>query len=155
MHSLSRALVLLVVFYASIFAFARQETSAGRIVAYDKPLACLNGNVYRSIIIRVENPKKVGSQFIRVDFSHPCDETPKWFKAKSQPQKFHLIRDKESDEVLKEFFDCVDESSTNHLAKPCPWQIWEYVPGAELVSLPFGQRIPCYRSVNLPLAPVV
>jgi len=153
MHSLPRVLVLHVVFYASIFAFARHETVAGRIVAYDKPLACLNGNAYRSVVIRVENPKKVGSEFIRVEFSHPCDETPKWLGTRSPIQKFRLIREKERDEELKEFLDC--EDLTSHVTKRCPRPIWEHVPGAERESLPFGQRLPCYRSEDLPLAPVV
>jgi len=33
--------------------------------------------------------------------------------------------------------------------------IWKYLPGEEGEKLPFGQVVPCYRSVDLPLVPVV
>jgi hypothetical protein len=155
MHLSPRVLVLLVVFYAGIVAFGGQDTVAGRVVVYDRPLTCLNGNAYRSIIVRVEDPKRVGSKFIRVEFSHPCDKVPEWLRAKSRIQNFHLIRESERDEELKEFLDLVDESSINHVAKGPSVAIWEHVPGAEREGLPFGQRLPCYRFKDLPPVPVV
>jgi hypothetical protein len=72
--------------------------------------------------------------------------------ASSKPsvQDFRLRREQDADSVLREFFDCGKSSA------PCPqWPIWKRVPGAEQETLPFGQVVPNYRSVDLPLAPVV
>jgi hypothetical protein len=126
----------------------RPETMLGRVVAYSTSPACLNGNGYWSILIRVQQPKDSRSEFIRVDFSLPCDKSSKWISANSSIQKFHLFRQKDCDAALAEFMDTAPKLST---AIP----IWKRPPGAEHDSLPFGQVVPCYRSADLPLAPVV
>ena len=101
-HLVARVLVFLGIVYTSIFAFSTptpaKEIVSGRIVAYAGPLTCLNENAYWSMVIRVQSPKEDASQFIRVQFSLPCGDEPQWLKAKSSIQKFHLIREKESDE---------------------------------------------------------
>jgi hypothetical protein len=155
MRPVPRSPLLLVVLIASTFACAKQQTVSGHIVAYDTPLVCLNGNVYQTIIIRVEHPKKVGSEFILAEFSHPCDAAPKWLSARSRIQEFRLIREEEKDGALKEFMDCVDESGAKHPTGLCSIPIWKPTSGAEKESLPFGRRLPCYRFADLPLVPVV
>ena len=130
---------------------------SGRIVAYSdvEPLACLNGNAYWSMIIHVQNAKDAQAEFVRVRFSLPCGETPKWLSARQSERRFRLIRDKDSDEVLDEFVNFV-EQSTGAKAKPAQsLPIWKYPPGAEKEKLPFGRVVPAYQSVDLPLAPVV
>jgi len=127
----------------------RHETILGRVVAYSTFPACLNGNGYWSMVIRVQRPKDIRSNFIRVDFSLPCDKSPEWVSARPSLQKFRLYRQKDCDAVLLEFMD--EEAKQQHLAIP----IWKYLPGAEHDTLPFGQVVPCYRSVDLPLIPVI
>ena len=126
----------------------RPETKLGRIVAYSTSPACLNGNGYWSMLIRVQQPKDIRSEFIRVDFSLPCDKSPEWVSAKPSIQKFRLFRQKDRDAELAEFMETVPKQDT---AIP----IWKHPPGTEHDSLPFGQVVPCYRSADLPLAPVV
>jgi len=155
-----RLLVFLVVLWTSVSAFSaphtRVESISGRIVAYANPLTCLNGNAYWSMIIHVQDPGGILSEFIQVPFSLPCGAAPEWLTAKSSFQKFRLIREKDSDSVLKEFMECGGDSPSGHAAQPCPpMPIWKRVPDAERDKLPFGQRVPCYHSVDLPLAPVV
>ena len=126
----------------------RRETILGRVVAYSSSPACLNGHGYWSMVIRVQQPKDNRSEFIRVDFSLPCDKSPEWVSAKPSIQKFHLFRQKDCDAILEEF---MDTEPKQHSAIP----IWRHPPGAELDTLPFGQPVPCYRSIDLPLIPVV
>ena len=103
-----------------------------------------------------QNPKKVGSEFVSVQFSHPCAGIPKWLKTSSSIQEFHLIRQRESDAKLKEFWDCADQSLREEERQGCPpLNRWKRIPGAEQESLPFGQIIPGYRSADLPLVPVL
>lgn len=126
-------------------------------MAYSNGLACLNGNAYWSMLIHVDgHPRDVPSQFIEVRFSLPCDKSPEWITRKSSLQKFRLTRDQDSDAVLKEFMDCRTESPSGHAPEPCPQiALWKRVPGSEAEKLPFGQRVPTYRSADLPLAPLV
>jgi hypothetical protein len=109
------------------------------------------------LVIHVQDhATDVPSQFVEVRFSLPCNTAPEWITHKPSPQKFRLTRDQGSDAVLKEFMDCCAESPSGHTSEPCPQiAMWKRVPGAEVDKLPFGQRVPSYRSVDLPLAPVV
>jgi hypothetical protein len=159
-HSMLKLLVFLAVFCTSISAVsaprARVESISGRIVAYASPVTCLNGNAYWSMVVHVQEPNAIPSEFVQVHFSLPCGESPDWLIAKSSIQKFRLIREKDSDSVLKEFMECSSESPSGHAAQPCaPMPIWKRVPDAARDRLPFGQRVPSYRSADLPLAPVV
>lgn len=149
-----RSVLLILFFTSATFAAAsaphpQHETISGRVVAYSAPLTCLNGNGYWSMVIRVQRTKDVSSDFIRVDFSLPCGKSPRWESAKPSIQKFRLVRHKDCDGVLKRFFDAPPKQG---LSIP----IWEYPPGTEgIAGLPFGQVLPCYRSVDLPLVPAV
>lgn len=135
----------------------RIETVTGKIVAYSNGLACLNGNSYWSILIQVQDhAPDVLSQFVEVRFSLPCNKSPEWITRKSFPRKFRLTRDHDTDAVLREFMDCGTEPPSGHTSGPCPnVAMWKRVPGAELEKLPFGQRVPSYRSADLPLVPLV
>jgi hypothetical protein len=124
------------------------ETVSGQVVAYSRALSCLNGNGYWSMVIRVQQPKSGQSKFIRVDFSLPCEKSPEWVSTKTTIQKFHLCRQKDCDVVLS---GSVDEEHTKNPTIP----MWKYTPGTGHEALPFGQVLPCYRSINLPLVPVV
>ena len=125
------------------------ETRSGRVVAYSSnSLACLNGNAYWSILISAEQPKDPHSRLIRVDFSLPCDKSPEWVSTKPSIQEFRLIREKNCDAVLP---GTMEGDPKQHST----WPIWYYPPGAEHDVLPFGEELPCYRSVGLPLVPLV
>jgi hypothetical protein len=100
------------------------------------------------MVIRVQRTKDIHWEFIRVDFSLPCDKFPEWTSAKPVVQKFRLFRQKDCDEALVE---STDNGAKESLALP----IWKYPPGVERGALPFGQVLPCYRSVDLPLIPIV
>jgi len=145
--------VLLILYFTCISISAlsaprpKGETISGRVAAYSTTPACLNGNGYWSMVIRVKR-SNLGPEFIRVDFSLPCDKFPEWVSAKPPIQKFRLYRHKDCDAVLE---GSMDEEPKQKLAMP----IWKYPPGTEHDVLPFGQVVPCYRSADLPLAPVV
>jgi hypothetical protein len=126
----------------------RRETVVGRVVAYSSSPACLNGNGCWSMVIRVQRSNGNRSEFIRVDFSLPCDKSPEWVTAKPSIQKFRLLRQKDCDAVLEKSMDTEPKELS---VSP----IWRHPPGEELDSLPFGEVIPCYRSIDLPLIPVV
>lgn len=126
----------------------KHETMTGRVVAYSDGLVCLNGNAYWSMVIRVQKPKNARSQFIRVDFTLPCDKSPQWASAKGPIQKFHLARRQDCDEVLG---GSIAGEPNPNLVLP----IWNHPPGTENETLPFGQVLPCYRSLDLPFVPVV
>lgn len=136
---------------------SKVETVAGRIVAYSDGLMCLNGSAYWSILIHVENQSPdISPQFVEVRFSLPCDKSPEWLTRKSHLRKFRVKRDEEADSVLKEFMDCGPEPPSAGAPETClNVPIWKRVPGAEPAKLPFGQRVPSYLSVDLPLVPVV
>jgi hypothetical protein len=161
MRLLAKVFLLMGILISAGLAFSepssRIETIAGRIVAFSNGLTCLNGNAYWSILIHVQDrATDVQSHLIEVRFSLPCDRSPEWINRKSSLQKFRLTRDREADSVLKEFIDCAAESRSGHMPEPCPHApIWKRVPSAEDEKLPFGQRVPSYRSVDLPLTPVV
>jgi hypothetical protein len=123
-------------------------TISGRVAAYSGALACLNGNGYWSIIIRVQHPKNSQTEFVRVDFSLPCDKSPDWVSAKPPIQTFHLFRQKDCDTVLS---GTVTTEPKLDSAMP----IWSYPPDTEHTVLPFGQVVPCYHSIDLPLTPVL
>lgn len=127
------------------------ETITGRIVAYSNVMMCLNGNAYWSILIHVKSgQKETTTDFITVDFTTPCGDLPDWLKGKSSYRKFRLIRNQELDATLTEFMDCKNTSGS------CPHVgIWKRVPETDDYSLPFGKRIPAYRSKDLPLVPVL
>src|SRR6202035_2004873 len=66
--------------------------------------------------------------------------------ANAPVQKFRLFRQDDCDGVLSEFMDTEPKKTS---AIP----IWKHPLGAEHEILPFGKIVPCYRSVDLPLAP--
>ena len=161
MRPLARVLLSLGILISTSPAFSepssKVETVTGRIVAYADGLTCLNGNAYWSMLIHVQDhAPNIPSQFVEVRFSLPCDKSPEWLIGKSYLQKFRLKRDQGADSVLKEFMDCGPESPNGGARQPClHLPIWRRVPGAEPGTLPFGQRVPSYLSVDLPLAPLV
>ena len=126
----------------------RQETILGQAVAYSVFPVCTNGNWYWSMVIHVERPKDIRSTFIRVDFSLPCDKSPEWVSAKPSVQKFHLYRQKDCDGVLQQFMNVEPKQSIDT-------PNWKHPPGTENESLPFGQIVPCYHSIDLPLRPIL
>lgn len=135
-------------------AWSHPRTSkvSGRVVAYSSLTpVCLNNNGYWSIVIRVQKPKRMSSKFIRVDFSLPCAKTPEWVtQTESSMQQFQLIRDNSCDAVLEQSTPFEDEHG-QHVWAPS----WRRPTGAEHDALPFGLVLPCYRSTDLPLSPVL
>ena len=117
----------------------------------------MNGSAYWSMLIHVQDhAPDIPSEFVEVRFSLPCDKQPEWLNRKSPLRKFRLRRDQDADSVLKEFMDCGPEPPSGGAREPCLHvAMWKHVPGAEPATLPFGQRVPSYLSVDLPLAPVL
>jgi hypothetical protein len=131
-----------------------RENVSGRIIAYEtslSSLACVNGNWYSSIIIRIERPEHAHPEFIQVPFSTPCDKSLDWLPAKSSVEKFRLYRQQDCDSVLEEFAQLADGVPKRTQDLPN----WRFLPGTENDKLPFGQVVPCYRSEDLPLEPVL
>jgi hypothetical protein len=140
--------LILVSIFSSSASSPPRENISGRVIAYSSPLACLNGNADWSMVIRAQPTKNIQNEFIRVDFTLPCGKSPEWISSKPSVQKFRLVRRKECDAALA--------GSANEGPKESPvFPSWTYLPGAEHDSLPFGQVLPCYRSLDLPLVPVV
>jgi len=142
----------------------RAETISGLVVAYSNfPPACMNGNVYWSMVIRVQQRNDVDTQFIRVNFSIPCSgPPPRWISTKAAVHKFHVIRDESRDTVLTEFVDvAAGESRAGNLkrerSEPRTGKIslWQPSSGNESITLPFGQVLPSYRLADVPLAPLI
>jgi hypothetical protein len=153
---MAAALVLLGTVNSPNFVFSettsKVEKIRGRIVAYSSDPACLNGNGYWSMLIRVQD-RKTGTlpRFVQVQFSPPCSKHLEWLGHRPFVQKFRLRRRQDADSVLKEFYDCAPES-----AEKCrQLRMWRPLPGMEDEKLPFGQQVPGYRAMDLPLAPVV
>jgi len=139
------------------------EVVSGRIIAYSLTLACLNGNSYWSMVIRVEPYKKLPARFVRVNFSLPCDKTAESVLINPSTQKFHLIRQNSLDSVLEEFIvlkiEIIDDLQkinegieSNEISKI---PVWHYLPGNERFSLPFREVLPCYYSVEYPSLPLL
>ena len=124
------------------------QTISGRVVAYSVSPACLNGNGYWSVLIHVGQPKNLNSQLIRVDFSLPCDKSPEWISTSPLVKSFRLVRDKNADAILS---GCLQEDCQRNQSLP----IWKRPEAGTHDALPFGQSLPSYRSVDLPLTPVV
>jgi hypothetical protein len=139
----------------SLPAAARPEVISGRVVAFSGALLCMNGNGYWSTLIRVQHPKDSSAEFIRVDFSLPCEESPRWFPTEPLVQKFRLIRDKQSDSVLQELMGSEDVTTGKKFDADPSLPIWKCLPGAENEKLPFGQMVQGYRSKDWPLMPVL
>jgi hypothetical protein len=139
-----RVLFILCVTYAYISGLPvlgqHYDPVSGRVVAYSGALTCLNGNGYWSMVIRIQKPENGHPKFIRVDFSLPCEKSPEW-STKPAIQKFHLFRQKDGDAVLAR---SVDEEPTQNPTMP----MWKYTTGTEHEALPFGQAVPCYRSIE-------
>jgi hypothetical protein len=158
---LANVFLLMGILTSTCLAFSEHsskiETMAGRIVAYSNGLMCLNGNAYWSMLIHIQDhATDVPSQFVEVQFSLPCNKSPEWLTRKSSIQKFRLTRNEDADSVLREFIDCDAGSPSGHTPEPCSHvPMWKHVPSAEHEKLPFGQRVPSYLSVDLPLAPVI
>ena len=56
------------------------------------------------------------------------------------------------DEPLTEFVPIRYETSdTPHIDIPA----WQRIPGTDLIPLPFGRVIPCFKSPDYPLVPVI
>ena len=134
---------------ASAAPHLRAETISGQVVAYSSFPSCVNGNTYWSMVIRRQHRKDIRFNFIRVEFSVSCGDSPDWLLAKQMVQKFRLSRLKGGDTLLK------GTLYGNRPRQNPELPIWRYPPGAEHLPLPFGQVLPCYRSVELPLAPVL
>jgi hypothetical protein len=146
-------LLLLLTASLSASAHEKQQTIAGRIVATNilESLTCLNGNGYYSVIIELEKPHKNKPNFVEMHFSQPCGHDPEWLHAKSEFKSYRLIRGDPGEIVVEEFMKGLDEEGRRTGERPA----WTLLPGAEEVKLPFGEKIPSYRSADLPYAPVV
>lgn len=125
----------------------QSETFVGQVAAYSTSIECFSGTNYWSVIIRVQGSKDSPSKFIRVDFSLPCEKSPAWVSGKPKVQSFRLYRNKECDEVLK-------ESREIEQKREIVLPMWQYPEGATHERLPFGEVLPCYYSVDVPLASV-
>lgn len=148
--------LLSVTFFAgTVQSSAQTQHISGRIIAYAKPLACLNGNAYWAMIIHVLRPRRLGAEFIKVSFSLPCEKRPDWLMKGHLPNRFDLVRDKNSDEVLTEFMQALDPATGQRNEHETSLPTWIRTPGTERERLPFGKVVPSYRWAALPLAPVV
>jgi hypothetical protein len=129
----------------------KAQTISGRIVANFVSLACLNGNGYYSVIIELEKPLNNEPGFIEMHFTQPCGHNPEWLHSKSEFKPYRLKRADPRDIVVEEFMTLTNEGDGTSTPIPA----WTYLPGAEVVKLPFGERIPSYRSGDLPFVPVM
>ena len=152
-RSLARILWLTGILVTSGLNFSetqpKAETIRGRIVAYSNVKVCVDGNALWDMIVKIQDPsQKSASEFILVLFSLPCGEAPNWPRDKASSfQVFRLIREGKLDSILREFMDCKHEQPPTN----CQVPRWKRVRGVEDEELPFGQRLPSYRSVGVPL----
>ena len=159
-RTLGTPCVFVAILLAMIPAFAshkgRMQVVEGRIVAYASALACINEHADWSMLIKVSHSTRNTSGYVRVNFTLPCSEEPKWLTRESGPQRFRLIRDKRYDLVLEEFVPCPDKGESSDTSTNCPViRMWSLKPGASRQEIPFGQRVPAYQSADLPQVPDV
>lgn len=148
----------LAVLYA-VAGTRRPETISGTIVAFSYgkwvvPL-CLNGHSDWSMLIHVKDVKATRSRFIKIDFSLPCTQSIESVIGQPLRRKFHLIRDPQNDEVLKEFIILGEEDTSTGRVPEMRLTIWKPLPGMEQEKLPFGQTVPSYQDPALPLLPIL
>jgi hypothetical protein len=152
-RSAGTVLSLIGILVTVVFGFSdtspQVEIIRGQIVAYSNVKVCADGNAFWDMVVRIQNPaKKDASEFIRVRFSLPCDEAPNWPRDRaSSVQEFRLMRDRNFDAILREFMDCNNEQPPTN----CEVPMWRRVPGSEDEKLPFGERLPSYRSKGVPV----
>jgi hypothetical protein len=150
-RSAPTVLSLIGILLTVVFGFSetppKVEIIRGQIVAYSNVKMCADGNAFWDMIVSIQE-KKGTSEFILVLFSLPCDEVPNWPRDKaSSVQEFRLMRDRKFDAILREFMDCKHEQPPTS----CEVPMWRRVPGSEDEKLPFGERLPSYRSKGVPL----
>jgi len=142
----------------------KTEKITGRVVAYSTGQSCLNGNGYWSMVIHTQPDKHQPPEFLRIDFSLPCSKTPDFASSAPPVQTFHLIRRRDCDAKLEgtmatdEKLLAIDKRSTaeaNGIKEILILPLWSRPPGMGSFPLPFGQIVPCYRSLDLPLVPVL
>jgi len=130
----------------------KHETIVGQVVAYSSSLACLNGITDWSMLIRVQHSEANLPKFLRVNFTLPCRQSPRWVSAKPSIQKFFLSRQRDCDEALAgSLAGSIEGANNQDLAIP----IWQYPPGSEHDKLPFGIVLPCYRPADQPMVPIL
>lgn len=135
---------------AAFTSHQREEAISGTVAAYSALPQCLNGNEYRSMVIHVQKPTDHHTSFLRVEFSLPCGQSADWLSKRPELKTFHLVRDRNCDQTLDEYIEFSD-TETHQKSAIARWKR----PSGTAGALPFGQVLPCYRSVDLPYVPVL
>ena len=130
---------------------AQHETILARVVAYEAPLACINGNGYWSMLLQRDRYTGAASAFLRVDFSVPCGKRTDLISAGASYRTYDLIRELSCDAKLNDFVQLKDEQ-TNHVAE---LPRWRRPAGTGNTKLPFGEVVPCYRWPKWPPRPAI
>ena len=126
----------------------RRETISGVAVAYTNG-RCSNSYAPWALVVHTPNRNDDRVEYIQVNFSYPCGRAPNWVSRGPGEQKFRVTRNKRCDRVLEQYF----EAESSGTKKQVP--IWHAVRGEEKETLPFGQVLPCYDSLDYPVKPVI
>lgn len=131
-----------------LFAGPRHETLRGKVIAHSSVTLCLNGNAYGSLLVRREKSKPNAPQFLRIEFSAPCDSPAASIFGSPNVRKFHLIRYMGCDSTLDEFLPVEP-------AGPTQLKAWKLTTASDASVLPYGISLPCYHFASKQPKPVL
>jgi hypothetical protein len=132
----------------------KKITIKGNVVAVSgaHSLTIFNGFVYPEIIIRVDEPKNLRSQFVRVILSIRAEQYQKWMASLPTSHSFRTIRQKLKDGLLTRSIPLLDASSGKEMGR---MPAWNNLPGFEKIQLPFDKPVMAFESIDWPVMPVI
>jgi hypothetical protein len=122
----------------------RAHTFHGTVIAFQRAYLCVNGNGNWALLIKLDPRHSDEPEWAIVPFTHPCNSNIDPIPVYSKMQRFRLVRSPFCDETI------LRDSPANELRLP-----WTLLASGPAQELPYGQTVPCYHSLDLPLVPAV
>ncbi len=120
----------------------KAERVKGVVVAYGPGLfssACPCGICGGSLILRVEG-RRPSAAYVRVDFAFSQGASPYEVFTSKKEWRLNVVRAKEHDAPLKEFYPVHEEGTGKEYDSGIP--VWKVTEAG--VELPYGETIPTY-----------
>lgn len=112
----------------------------------------LNGVVHTEIILRVDAPEYLASEFVRVSLSVPGEQFDNWMKSLSAVRRFRLKSLRKEDGLLIRSVPLISIDSGEELERI---PAWTPLSGHEKVRLPFDEPVMAFESVDWPPVPIL
>ena len=143
-RSIVVALFLCLVLMQASAAHERARTFKGTVIAFQRAYVCLNGNGNWSLLVKLQPRHPDEPDWAIVPFTHPCNSNTDPVRVYSQMHRFRSERSPFCDETI------LRDSPADGLRIN-----WMLLASDAPQELPYGQSIPCYDRLDLPLEPVV